>query len=386
MHHKKNENDNFVSSKHVKITTMKLQEVIDYLNATLMPYYQEDYDNSGFLLGDPQREYTGSLVALDLTPDVIEEAIDKGLNFIVTHHPFLFGKGTRRITTRNETGRMIYRLIENGIAVYAAHTNLDNLRWGVSGILAEKLGVKNCRVLQPKRQLLCKLVTFCPEKQADKVRQALHDAGAGKIGNYSHCSYNMEGEGRFRPEEGSHPFVGKQGEVHREPETRIEVIFEKRLEHKIVEQLLKHHPYEEPAYDILTLENEYPEVGGGVVGELEAAMSTEDFLQMVKQVTGLPVVRCSHLCKPKVQRVALCGGSGSFLIGDAKSAGADIFLTGDLKYHDFQQAEEEIILCDIGHYESEQFAKEIIYRIISEKFCTFACQISDRKHGYVNYI
>lgn len=365
---------------------MKLQEVIDFLNATFKPYYQEDYDNSGFLLGDPEREYTGALVALDLTPDVVEEAIAKGLNLIATHHPFLFGKGTRRITTRTETGRMIYRLIENGIAVYAAHTNLDNMRWGVSGILAQKLEVENYKVLQPKRQLLCKLVTFCPTAQAEAVRQSLFAAGAGNIGNYSYCSYNMEGSGSFLPEEGSNPFVGEPGKVHFEPEVRIEVIFEKRLENKVIYHLLKAHPYEEPAYDILTLDNTYSEVGGGVIGTLKAPMETEEFLHILKQKLHLPVVRCSDLCKEKVQRIALCGGSGSFLIGDAKSAGADIFLTGDLKYHDFQQAEGDIILCGIGHYESEQFAKEIIYAAISEKFRTFACQISERKHGYVNYI
>lgn len=365
---------------------MKIGEVIEYLNATFMPYYQEDYDNSGFLLGDADQEYQGALIALDLTPAVIDEAIAQGLNLIATHHPFLFGKGVRRITTANETGRMIMRLIENKIAVYAAHTNLDNLRWGVSGILAEKLGLTDYKVLQPKEGQLCKLVTFCPNNDADKVREALYAAGAGRIDQYSRCSYSMQGEGSFCPQEGSHPYIGEIGSDHQEAETRIEVIYEKRIERKLIAKLLKAHPYEEPAYDCIAINNAYGEIGGGVYADLKEPMPTREFIDLVKRTIGIPVVRCSELCKDTVQRIALCGGSGNFLIDTAKNIGADIYLTGDLKYHDFQMAENQIILGEIGHYESEQFAKEIIYIAISEKFRNFACRISEQKCGYVNYI
>ncbi len=365
---------------------MKLREVIEYLNATFIPYYQEDYDNSGFLLGDADQEYQGAIVALDLTPQVIDEAISMGANLIATHHPFLFGNGVRRITTANETGRMIMQLIQHKIAVYAAHTNLDNLRWGVSGILAKKLGLSHYKVLQPKEGLLCKLVTFCPSDQADTVSEALYAAGAGRIGQYERCSYTMQGEGSFKPLPDSHPYVGQIGSDHHEAETRIEVIYEKRIERKLITKLLKAHPYEEPAYDCIPLNNAYSEVGGGVYADLQQPMPTRQFLDLVKNTIGIPVIRCSELCKDTVQRIALCGGSGNFLIDCAKGIGADIYLTGDLKYHDFQMAEGQIILGEIGHYESEQFAKEIIYNAISEKFRNFACRISEQKCGYVNYI
>lgn len=364
---------------------MKIQEVIEYLNTTFIPAYQETYDNSGFLVGDPTQEITGVLVALDLTPAVIEEAIENKANLIVTHHPFMFN-GVKRITPADETGRMIMRLVEQHICHYAAHTNLDNMRHGVSGILAEKLGLQHCHVLRPVEGSLRKLVTYCPTANAEAVRTALFNAGAGSIGAYDCCSYNLEGTGTFRAGEGTHPFCGTQGELHHEAETRIEVIYEKRVERKLIHQLLKAHPYEEPAYDCIPITNAFPEVGGGTIGVLPHPMPTHDFLLQVKQVLGLPTLRCSALCKDTVSRVAVCGGSGNFMIGDAKTAGADIYMTGDLKYHDFQQAEGDIVLAEIGHYESEQFAKEIIYCAISKKFRTFACQISKHSVGYVNYI
>lgn len=364
---------------------MKIQEVIDYLNQQFKPYYQEDWDNSGFLQGDPMQEIRGALVSLDLTPEVIEEAVTEHCNLIVTHHPFIYS-GVKRITPATELGRMILRLAQCGICVYAAHTNLDNLEQGVSGILAQKLGLKDCKVLRPMEGMLRKLVTYCPTEHANRVREALFAAGAGCIGNYDSCSYNLEGTGTFRAGDDCHPFCGEIGELHRESETRIEVIYERRIERKLIQKLLAVHPYEEPAYDLVPITNPYPAVGGGMVGKLEQPCPTEEFLQMVKQVLNLPLIRTSALCKTAVEKVALCGGSGSFMIGDAKSAGADIYLTGDLKYHDFQQAESDIILADIGHYESEQFAKELIYFAISKKFSTFACRISTAHSGFVYYI
>lgn len=367
--------------------TMKISQIIDYLNSKLLPVYQESYDNSGFLVGDPDAELTGVLIALDVTPDVVAEAVEGGFNLIVSHHPLVFG-GIKRITTATETGRMLITLLRANISVYAAHTNLDNLDWGVNGVLAAKLGLEGCRVLRPVEGALRKLVTYVPAARADEVRQALFAAGAGCIGGYDQCSYNSDGYGTFRANEGCSPYCGEIGELHREPETRIEVIYEKRLERKIVQKLVSVHPYEEPAYDCVPLANPLASVGAGMIGRLARPVSVADFLEQVKTALGLPLIRSSMIEDPDavVEKVAICGGAGSFLIGDAKAAGADIYLTGDLKYHDFQQAENSIILADIGHYESEQFSKELIYRLISEKFSTFACRISEKNAGFVQYI
>ena len=293
--------------------------------------------------------------------------------------------------------RMVLRLVREGISVYAAHTDLDNLDWGVSGALAAALGLVDCRVLRPVTGALRKLVTYVPPTHADKVRQALFDAGAGCIGAYDSCSWTSPGTGTFRASEGCHPYCGQIGQRHHEPELRIEVIYEQRIENALVASLLRSHPYEEPAYDLIALTNSFAKVGAGMIGTLPRPMDVNDFFAMVKQRLNLPVIRHSKIGTQKkdfgfwnskfiIQKVALCGGSGNFLIGDAKASGADIYLTGDLKYHDFQAAEGDIILADVGHYESEQFAKDIIYNVISEKFTTFACQISEQNKGYVHYI
>lgn len=364
---------------------MKIRELTDYLNRRFLPVYQESYDNAGFLLGDDSRELTGVLTTVDVTPDVVEEAVDKSLNLIVSHHPLIFGD-MKRITPANATGRMVMRLMEKGIAVYAAHTNLDNLDWGINGILAEKLGLTDCHILRPVEGVLRKLATYVPTAHADNIRQALFAAGAGGIGGYDCCSYNSEGFGTFRAGDDCHPFCGEKGEIHQEAETRIEVIYEKRLERKLMQQLKAVHPYEEPAIDLIPLNNKLEHIGAGMVGNLSSPMDTSEFLERVKKTLHLPVIRCSSLCKKQVSKIAICGGSGSFLIPDAKNCAADMLLTADLKYHDFQSAENEIILADIGHYESEQFAKELFYRVISEKFSTFACRISEQNNGFVYYI
>ena len=381
---------------------MKVREVTDYLNSIFLPVYQETYDNAGFLVGDPAREVSGVLATTDVTDEVIDEAIALGVNLIVSHHPLIFG-GLKRLTPDSATPRMVIRLIENGIGVYAAHTNLDNLQQGVNGILARKLGLEGCRILRPVEGVLRKMVTYVPTADADRVRQALFDAGAGGIGAYDCCSYNSDGFGTFRAGEGCHPHCGQIGELHREAETRIEVIYEKRLERKLIRALVEVHPYEEPAYDCIPLDNALPTVGAGMVGRLREPMAATDFFAMVKERLGLPVVRISQIGiespqsatnnsqftihnSLEIQKVALCGGSGAFLIGDAKSCGADVYLTADLKYHDFQSSEGRILLADIGHFESEQFAKEIFYDAISKKFSNFACHISQKDRGYICYI
>lgn len=364
---------------------MKIKELTEYLNHRLLPVYQEDYDNAGFLLGDDNRELTGVLCSVDITPAVIDEAVAIRANLIVCHHPLIFG-GLKRITPSSATGRMAMQLLQQDIAVYAAHTNLDNLDWGVNAILAEKLGLTECRILRPLSGVLRKLVTYVPTAHAERVRQALFQGGAGAIGGYDCCSYNSDGIGTFRAGNGSNPFCGTVGQLHLEPETRIEVIYEQRIERQLLNRLRSAHPYEEPAIDCLPLSNDFPRIGAGMVATLPHPVEASQFLQQVKNRLHLPVVRTSALCRPQVTRIALCGGSGSFLIPDAIAAGADMLLTADLKYHDFQAADNRIILADIGHFESEQFAKEIFYRLISEKFSTFACQISKADKGYIYYI
>lgn len=364
---------------------MKIVEIIEYLNERFLPCYQEEWDNCGLLVGDASQEATGALVALDVTPGVVDEAIKKGYNLIASHHPIIY-KGAMRITPSTEQGRMLIKLIQNNICVYAAHTDLDNLFCGVSGELARRLNLERVQVLEPKEGLLKKLVAYVPTAYAPAVRSALFEAGAGSIGAYDACSYNIDGTGTFRAGGGAKPFVGKIGELHEEAETRIEVVYETRLERKLVAALLKAHPYEEPAYDLLPITNAFARIGGGAIGWLKEPMATMSFLQLVKNVLKLPVVRTSELCKDTVQHVAVCGGSGAFLAGVAKAQGADIYLCGDLKYHDFQLAEGDFILADIGHYESEQFAKEIISSAIKEKFRTFACDISQCGKGLISYI
>lgn len=368
---------------------MKIKEVTEYLNSRFLPVYQESYDNAGLLLGDVETEIKGVLATTDITMDVIDEAMAMNANLIVSHHPLIFN-GIKRITPANETGRMVMRLLQEGIAVYAAHTNLDNLEWGVNGILAEKIGLKDCEVLRPLSGVLMKLVTYVPADHADRVRKELFAAGAGAIGGYDCCSYNSEGFGTFRAGDGCNPFCGNIGELHNEPEIRIEVIYEQRIGRRLIERLRTVHPYEEPAFDCIPLANSYNKVGAGMVGHLEEPLTAEEFLAKVKEKLNLPVIRTSKLklknTESKIQKVAVCGGSGSFLISDAKACGADIFMTGDLKYHDFQSAENVIILADIGHFESEQFAKELIHRVISEKFSNFACQIAKSDKGFIYYI
>ena len=368
---------------------MKTREIVEYLNSRFLPVYQESYDNAGFLVGDPDREVSGVLTTTDVTQEVIDEAIALGANLIVSHHPLIFG-GLKRLTPSGNTERMVIRLIENGIGVYAAHTNLDNLQYGVNGILASKLGLADCHILRPVDGILRKLVTYVPTADVDRVREALFNAGAGGIGAYDCCSYNSDGFGTFRAGEGCHPHCGEIGRLHREAETRIEVIYEQRIERRLTERLRQAHPYEEPAIDLIPLANRHDAVGAGMVGRLPHPMPADEFFAMVKERLHLPVIRSSRFndANPRfsVEKVALCGGSGAFLIGDAKRCSADIYLTADLKYHDFQSAENDIVVADIGHFESEQFAKEIFYDAISKKFSNFACHISEKDNGYICYI
>ncbi|PID95534.1 MAG: Nif3-like dinuclear metal center hexameric protein [Bacteroidetes bacterium] len=354
---------------------MIINDIITYLEGIIPLDYQESYDNSGLQVGQKQQPLKGALICLDVTEEVIEEAIQEGCNLIISHHPIIF-KGLKKLTGQNYVARIVELAIKNDIAIYAAHTNLDSMDFGVSKHIADKIGLTRCNILSPKKNSLKKLVTFCPVEHADKVRNAIFEAGAGHIGNYSHCSFNSQGNGTFKAGKNTNPFVGEQEELHTEPEVKIEVIFPIHKSREVIRQLIQSHPYEEVAYDIYPLENVYSKVGLGMMGELETEMHPEEFLSLLKEKLQLKVIKHTELLSKPIKKVALCGGSGSFLIHTAIAQQADIYITGDIKYHDFFDADGKIILVDIGHYESEKFTKELLKTLITKKFPNFAPVIS----------
>lgn len=363
---------------------MLLKEFVSLL-AGIAPFsLQESYDNSGIQVGSPQQSVGRGLVCLDVTPDVVQEAIHKECDLIVCHHPLIF-KGVTSITGKNNTEAIIIEAIKRGLAIVAIHTNLDKIHHGVNHELGERLGLQNMRILQPEAGLLKKLVTFCPTAQAEQVRAALFEAGAGVIGNYDCCSFNSEGKGSFRAGEHSNPFVGALNELHYEPEVRLETIFPAYLQPMIIKALIRSHPYEEVAYDIYPLENVFDKVGSGMIGDLEAPMPAKVFLAQVKKSLNVPFLRHSAIAHPEIKSVAICGGSGSFLLQQATKAGAQAFVTADVKYHQFFDAEKKIMLVDAGHYETEQYTKNLLHKMVKKKMPKFALLISEANTNPVNY-
>jgi dinuclear metal center YbgI/SA1388 family protein len=363
---------------------MRIQEIIDVLEAYAPPALQEAFDNSGLLVGDAARECSGVLCTLDATEAVIREAAERGCNLVVTYHPIIF-KGLKRITAKTYVERAVTGAIRNDIAIYAIHTNLDNVREGVNGRIAALLSLQDLRPLEEKAGLLRKLFVFVPRNHADTVRQALFSAGAGDISRYSDCSFNTEGTGTFRAGEGTNPFVGPIGERHEEPEVKIEVIFPVYRQQAVLKAMKAVHPYEEIAYDLVSLENTHPEIGGGWIGSLPEPLDEGAFLLRLKNVFNLTVIRHSPLLARPVRRVAICGGAGSFLTSRALGAGADWLVTADIKYHEFFAAEDRMVLADIGHFESEQFTVNLLHDILRGKFSTFAVLYSKIRTNPVHY-
>jgi dinuclear metal center YbgI/SA1388 family protein len=363
---------------------MKVKDVTQYLESVAPRPYQESYDNSGLLTGEPDQSVTGILITLDCTEAVVDEAIAKGANLIVAHHPIIF-KGLKKLTGSNYVERTIIRAIRHSIAIYAIHTNLDNVHTGVNRKIAEKIGLKNLRILAPKKDTLGKLVTFVPNAHTETVLQALYSAGAGQIGEYKNCSFQTEGTGTFLPTGNAQPHIGKTGEQERVTENRVEVIFPAHLESKILAALRKSHPYEEVAYYLSRLANENQEVGAGMTGQLEEPLEPIEFLKRLKSRMNLTTIRHTRLLNKKVTKVAVCGGSGSFLLGQAIHSEADFFITADFKYHEFFDADGHITIADIGHYESEIFTKELLGEIFKEKFPTFAVNFSETDTNPIRY-
>jgi len=363
---------------------MRLNQLVGEINKWAPFAYQESYDNSGLLVGNMDQTIQKILISLDITEEIMEEAIQGDFDLIISHHPIIF-KGLKSLTAKTPEEKIIMSAIKNDIAIMAIHTNLDNVIHGVNAKISDRLGLEQRELLWPQKGQLKKLAVYVPQTHLDLVRTAVFEAGAGHIGDYDHCSFGAEGKGTFRPGKEAHPFVGKLGELHQEEEIKMESIFPAHLESKIVSALVKSHPYEEPAYDIYTLDNKNHRVGAGMIGMLKEEMEEVAFLKFLKEKMGTSCVRHTSLRGKKIRKVALCGGSGSFLIGAAKSNHADVFVSGDIKYHDFFQANKQMMIADIGHYESEQFTKELIGDFLIENFPKFAVQISEHQTNPINY-
>ena len=363
---------------------MLVKDILNCITEIAPLQWQESYDNAGLQVGDLNAEAHKALICLDITEEVVDEAAAKDCNVIVSHHPLIF-KGLKHLTPQTYIERSVMKAIKHDIAMISMHTNLDNSCLGVSRVLAERLGLKDLHILQPLEGHLKKLVVYVPLSAAEAVRNAMFEAGAGCIGNYDSCSFNAQGQGSFRAGETAHPYVGENGKVHFEDEVRIETVVPKYALNQVIAAMLKVHPYEEVAYDVFALENEFQQAGAGMIGEFKNPMEETDFLRLVSETVDSPCLRHSALTGRKVKKVALCGGSGSPFMGEALRQKADAYLTADIKYHDFFIPESAMLLVDGGHFETEQFTKELIYELIRKKFPTFAAEIAETKTNSVHY-
>lgn len=363
---------------------MKLKQLLFFLEGIAPLALQESYDNAGLLVGNPESEISGVLITLDSTEEIVDEAIEKGCNVIVAHHPIIF-KGLKKINGKNYIERTVIKAIKNDIAIYAIHTNLDNIIGGVNYKIAERLGLKQQEILLPKEATLMKLVVFVPVEHSGKLLDELYAAGAGDIGNYSECSFRVSGKGTFRPNALANPVIGKRSQLEEVDENRIEVLFPFYRKNAILAAMRRGHIYEEVAHYISPLDNSNQEIGSGVIGELLEPMEVKEFLTYLKEKMQVNVIRHTALVKKTIQKIALCGGSGSFLLPNAIGAKADVFITADFKYHEFFDADNRIIIADIGHFESEQFTKELLHDLICKKFTNFATYLSSVTTNPINY-
>lgn len=367
-----------------EILNMKLSQLTNYLESLAPLAYQEDYDNSGLIVGSADREIHQVLISLDCTEAIVDEAITTNCQVIISHHPIVF-KGLKKFNGKTYVERVVEKAIRHNIALYAIHTNLDNMMAGVNARICETLGLENCRILAPKPGILKKLVTYVPHSHADQVRNALFNAGAGNIGNYSETSFNAEGQGTFKGNEDSNPYVGEPGARHTETELKIETVYPVNLESKVIMALVLAHPYEEVAYDLYELTNQHQQIGAGMIGELEDEMDADAFLFDVKEKMRAKVIRHTEFTGKPVKKVAVCGGSGGFLLKHAIAAGADVFITADYKYHEFFDAEGKILIADIGHFESEQFTQQLLYDMVRKKFPALSARVTEINTNPVRY-
>ncbi|MEP1095634.1 MAG: Nif3-like dinuclear metal center hexameric protein [Cyclobacteriaceae bacterium] len=369
----------------MKADLMQIKDITNFLENWAPPSLQESYDNSGLIIGDSTETASGAVITLDVTEAVIDEAIATKSNLIIAHHPLIFS-GVKRIGTTYWIDKCIRKAIKNDINIYAIHTNLDNVRTGVNARIADRIGLRDQRILKPKSSTLQKLTVFVPTVNREKLLTALFEAGAGEVGNYDHCSFQISGEGTFRPNDQANPVIGSRGVDEVAQETRIEVIIPTYKKASILSAMRQHHPYEEVAYYLSDLSNQNQGIGSGMIGNLDPGMTSGDFLGHLKSSMDLKVLKHTKLVNDKINRVALCGGSGRFLLETAIAAGADIFISADFKYHDFFEANDEIIITDIGHYESEVFTKELIYERLTKNFAKFAFRLSEVDTNPVKFL
>ncbi len=364
---------------------MQIKEVIHHLENMAPTAYAEDFDNVGLLVGDPHTIVTGILVTLDTLEIIIDEAIENNCNLIVSFHPIVF-KGLKKFNGNNYVERVVMKAIKHDIAIFAIHTALDNALHGVNDMICEQLGLVNRKILIPQSSTIKKLTTFAPVAEAESLRTKLFEAGAGTIGNYDNCSFSSDGTGTFRASDMANPSIGKIGKTHHEKETQIQVTFPKHNERNVLNALFDNHSYEEVAYEIITLENNNQHIGMGMIGDLAEPANELDFLKHLKKVFKTGCVRHSELLGKPIKKVAVLGGSGSFAIKNAQRAGADVFITADLKYHQFYEAEKKLIIADIGHYESEQYTKNLIVSYLRKKISNFAIILSDKNTNPIQYL
>ena len=364
---------------------IQIKDVIAALENFANPGFQEGYDNAQLIVGDRDKEAKAALLTLDSTEDVVEEAIAKGCNLIIAHHPIIFS-GLKQLTGKNYIERTIIKAIKNDIAIYAMHTNIDNVTGGVNFKIAEVLGLQNVKILAPKKGFLRKLHTYVPNKNLEEVMNALFLSGAGNIGNYSECAFQLEGKGSFKAGSLANPSIGEIGKRHTEQEMKIEVLYNRVDESKIIAALKANHPYEEVAYECVSIENSHQGLGSGAIGDLPEEIETMQFLYQLKELFKVEAIRFTNPTTDKIKKVALCGGSGSFLLPNAIKEKADVFITGDFKYHDFFDSDGQIMIADIGHYESEQYTKELFKEILQEKIPNFVTHLSQVITNPINYI
>ncbi|QCW99153.1 Nif3-like dinuclear metal center hexameric protein [Aggregatimonas sangjinii] len=364
---------------------MTVNEITTLLEELAPLGQAEDFDNVGLLVGNHTADVTGILVTLDTLENVVDEAIDTRCNLIVSFHPIIFS-GLQKITGKNYVERVVLKAIRNNISIYSMHTALDNATNGVNAKICEVLGVQNPKILIPKKGMLKKLTTYVPIENAMVLKEALFASGAGHIGNYSHCSFGTEGTGSYRAKTGANPTKGEIGKTHHETELCINMVFSASDEGKILKALFENHPYEEVAYEVLTLDNTNATLGMGMIGSLEKPLMDIDFLHQVKEKMKAEGIRHSKLLHKKIKKVAVLGGSGAFAIGAARAAGADMFITSDIKYHQYYEAEDKLVIADIGHFETEQFTKNLLVDYLKEKLPNFAVRLSESKTNPINYL
>lgn len=363
---------------------MKLKEIIRYLESLAPLSSQESYDNSGLIVGDANMQVTQALICLDSTENVVNEAISTGCNLIIAHHPIVF-KGLKSLTGKNYVEQVILKCIKNDIALYAIHTNLDNFRFGVNDEIGRRLGLTDLQILEPKNGVLNKITVFVPSENREQVAQAMFNAGAGFIGNYKECSFYSEGTGTFTAIKGANPYIGKLGMAESVSENRLEMLVSSHQLYNVINAMKENHPYEEVSYDVVALQNSNQYEGAGMVGKLPQPMEIRTFLAFLKKQFGCGIIRHTKLVKETVRTVAFCGGSGSFLLNNAIRSKADIYITGDFKYHEFFDAEDKIIIADIGHYESEQYTINLLSDVLTKKFPNFALRLTKINTNPINY-